>query len=499
MQKLTKIQNCTMVLGHIRILNAKFLDLNESIIFPHLIEITDYLLIFQVKNLDNLGTLFPKLTIIRGHNLFKSKALIVLMTNSLTKLYLKRLIHIDKGSILISRLYHACYINTIDWNYIIKNGSKPSINLNNNECLGECSQNCWSELSPQIKCSKSCDTNCDLESNNKCCINQYCSYCLDNKCISCSKFRDISDKSGLCVEKCPHYSLSYENSICIKFQDCSLSPTSLVKNYFVMDDDKCVKECPVGYKIDIGEKILENVKIRYRQCQKCTDEICKKDCVDKSFHITKKSDLNNIKNCYRVRSLILEIRNEINNSDLVENFHYLEEIEDYLIITGNMFLMSLNFLKNLKKIHGNNLFENKYCLFVHSNPKLRDLWPTILHRTFQLFKGSIKFFENPDLCYQLIENLVHLTNLTQVHESDISHNFNGYRRLTCSKPTIDLRFELKRKYVKISWNVSLTDLRRLKGFTIYYMTINDKEIDNIINDDTFERSEWQSIYIQYSE
>lgn len=420
------------------------------------------------------------------------------MTNSLTKINLERLIHIDKGSILISRLYHACYIDTIDWNYIIKNGSKASINLNNNECFGQCNHNCWSELSPQIKCSKSCDTNCDLKNTNKCCNDQNCLYCKEKKCISCSKYRDISDKSGNCIEKCPHNSLSYENSICINFQDCSLSPTSLVKNYFVMDDNKCVKECPVGYKPDIAEKIYGHMEIKYRLCRKCSDEICKKDCLDKSFHIRKKSDLNNVKNCYRVKNLILEIKTEIMSSDLEENFYYLEEIQDYLIITGNTFIKNLNFLKNLKKIHGNNLFENKYSLFVHSNPKLRDLWPTISDKSFKLFKGSIKFFENPDLCYQLIENLVHLTQLTQVHESDVSYNFNGYKRLTCSKPTFDLSFELKRKFVKISWNVSITDLRRLKGFTVYYMPIND-EVNKIINDDTFEQLEWQSVYIEYSE
>ena len=76
LKHLNKIRNCNIIIGNIRILNANFnISSNNSssfptsLFFPHLTEITDYLLIFQVHNLPNLHAIFPKL---RGHNARRS-------------------------------------------------------------------------------------------------------------------------------------------------------------------------------------------------------------------------------------------------------------------------------------------------------------------------------------------------------------------------------------------------------------------------------------------
>ncbi|CAF0885729.1 unnamed protein product [Brachionus calyciflorus] len=496
--KLSKVQNCSIVVGHIRLMNTQFHDLNQSTsIFPNLIEITDYLLIFQIQNINNLEILFPKLSIIRGHNLFKNNALIIFLTNSLLKLSLKSLVQINKGSVLISRLYHACYINTIDWSYILKNNTKPIINLNNNECFSNCF-NCWSENSVQLKCPTKCENNCNLKNTSQCCPDSLCSYCQNSTCLSCSNFRDLTNKNGKCVLNCAENSLIYENSLCIKLEDCSIETKSLVKNYNIIENRACVKECPVGYKLEYKVKKINEKLIKFRECVRCDDQICKKDCSISSFHLRKNSDLDKVKNCHKVKSLIIELEVDLGSSFLAEYLKYLEEIEDFLIITRNSYLTSLKFLKRLRKIHGKSLFENKYSIFVHTNPKLRDLWPEIENKKFQISYGSVKFFENPDLCFQIIENFLLNSNLSNIHESDVSFNFNGYRRLTCSNRTIELKFELKRNFIKVLWNVTISDLRRLKGFNIFYKQVAENYLEYDISD-SFDQSDWMHLYVEFNE
>jgi insulin-like growth factor 1 receptor len=260
--RLDKVKNCTLVIGHVKILNARFtIDSSNSTttqaLFPHLVEITDYLLIFQAQNLNSLEKVFPRLAIIRGHKLFKQYALIVFLTNSLLQINLKSLIRVEKGSILLSRLYHSCYINTIDWSYLLKDQTqvlKPTITLFNSECFSQlCSPNCglksqlnttalgtncWSEKNCQIKCNPDCVNNCNLERPTECCASKLCMHCTGSgireteTCVSCAKYRDLT--SGQCVEKCPVNTVYYEQHSCIKWEDCSRLTTSLIKNYHLL-------------------------------------------------------------------------------------------------------------------------------------------------------------------------------------------------------------------------------------------------------------------------
>ena len=152
-------------------------------LFPNLVEITDHLLIFQAKHVFSLENVFPKLALIRGHNLFKSYGLVIFLTNSLLRINLKSLMSISRGSILLNRLYHACYIHTIDWSYLSKEA--PTIALTNNECFSQAchsnckNNNCWhsNENSCQLKCSDKCANNCYLDKVSECCSNELCMHC----------------------------------------------------------------------------------------------------------------------------------------------------------------------------------------------------------------------------------------------------------------------------------------------------------------------------------
>ena len=188
-----------------------------------------------------------------------------------------------------------------------------------------------------------------------------------------------------------------------------------------------------------------------------------------------------VKNCFRLKSLQLELKSNVSELAMTESLQHLEEIEESLVVVRNRHLISLTFLRSLRLISGKMLYEKKFALFVHSNAALRQLWPL----TVRLSNGAAKFFENPELCVEEIERAVG----ERLPESDVSMNFNGYRRLSCSNRTVALYFELRPGAIRVSWNVSLSDPRRLKGFTLFYAEAQIGEND----------LEWSYLYVQYDE
>ena len=73
-----KLENCTVVEGSLTIAmgkedfgRSKIHTDFKSVSFPHLREVTDYVMLYQTKNIISLATLFPNLAVIRGNNLFK--------------------------------------------------------------------------------------------------------------------------------------------------------------------------------------------------------------------------------------------------------------------------------------------------------------------------------------------------------------------------------------------------------------------------------------------
>lgn len=56
----------------------------EDLTFPELVEITDYLLLFNTEGLKSLAHLFPNLQVIRGNHLITNYALVIFAMKDLT-------------------------------------------------------------------------------------------------------------------------------------------------------------------------------------------------------------------------------------------------------------------------------------------------------------------------------------------------------------------------------------------------------------------------------
>lgn len=326
-------------------------------------------MIFNLKQVKTLDQIFPKLSIIRGDQLYKNFSLIILLSTSLERLNLINLVSIERGSVFISRLYQACNLDTISWNYLTKdkNAQSPVITLTNNDCSinnfspkkclisydtkNRSTSYYWNDKSCQIICPFECSNSCNL-ATEKCCSSEKCLYCDKNElCVACKNYRDLS--TGKCVESCMNHTLQYENHSCVNVIDCSsISNYTRLSKYYILNEKFCIKECPKGYRSETIEKLINGKKVKFRECKKCLDGVCKRDCFQ-SIIIRTHKQLELVKNCVRVHSLQIELlETNITNSILADNFEYLEEITGYLVIQKNRHLTSLGFFKNLKIIKG---------------------------------------------------------------------------------------------------------------------------------------------------
>ena len=128
-QQLSRLRNCSLIVGHLRLVNFAFGsddDQAHVVLFPHLVEITDYLLVFGVRGLASLARVAPRLAVVRGHRLFRRYALVVFLADSLRRIDLPMLMRVERGSVLVSRLYHACFLTTVDWSRLLLNEPTPT-------------------------------------------------------------------------------------------------------------------------------------------------------------------------------------------------------------------------------------------------------------------------------------------------------------------------------------------------------------------------------------
>lgn len=252
-------------------------------------------------------------------------------------------------------------------------------------------------------------------------VNRSASNGDNTECLSCSSMRNLN--TGECTATCPPGLLSLDSHWCIQPDECRS------RNFFTLVDEpdgrmaprQCVASCPPGYR-------THTLNLT---CTSCPDGVCKRDCRNSTFHLRYAHDFRSIRNCVRVKRLIVEIQSPLpsGGNDWESSLAYLEEIDDYLLITRNRYLTSLKFFSRLRLVRGLDLFEKKYALFVHTNPRLRNLWPFHLDG-LRVDRGGIKFFENPQLCFQLAEKLVMNVLSTSNHRQDIdvelSYNYNGF-------------------------------------------------------------------------
>lgn len=117
--QLRQLANCTVIEGFllITLINTRnYLPFNET--FPMLVEVTDFIIIYQVGYLRSLSQIFPNLSIIRGRTNFEGYALFISSNSHLEDLGLSKLTMIGSG-VRIEKNKMLCFVHTIDWSQIV--------------------------------------------------------------------------------------------------------------------------------------------------------------------------------------------------------------------------------------------------------------------------------------------------------------------------------------------------------------------------------------------
>jgi insulin receptor len=155
----------------------------------------------------SFASMFPRLSIIHGRDLYHGYSMIIMDNFLLEDLGLTSLINIRRGNIIIARNAQLCYAKSLRWNDIMETKNTQVISRQNRENCAfcpTCPSACWSPTQCQKRCSVNCKGNCLTETI--CCPEQCVGGCYYNNatdlvCNACRNMRIYA--TGTCVQQCP--------------------------------------------------------------------------------------------------------------------------------------------------------------------------------------------------------------------------------------------------------------------------------------------------------
>ncbi|CDW52984.1 insulin receptor [Trichuris trichiura] len=550
-------RRCSVVEGDVRLILMTREGLTqedfELAAMPNVREITGSLLVFQVVGLQSLGTVFPNLRIIRGNSLVYNYALVLFQNPHLREIGLSNLTEISKGGVRIFNNAELCYVNTVDWvklcredfAHVVVEGNKDP-NLCSEKCTNQskfCVKHrasgvkdsfinaCWNHDTCQTACPKEC-TERGLACNTTmepwfCCHPMCAGGCTgphDTDCYACQHVH----YEGRCLKRCPVGLYELSNRRCISRQECV--SRGVVKDEVTGDDlyykaleaeGVCVLRCPPNYEEDPNDP------------RKCIP--CKGICLRKCFggDVRSLSEASQFKGCNIViGALDIMMQSGLDSKQLclaAVQFHYaivvvgnfagkleeylgdIREITHYLKVSFSPSFVSLNMLKNLRVIRGQELWNEKYAISVIENQHLSKLWNfTNGAGKLKIEQGKLQFHNNPHLCYRYIVELALTTGLSgELHEFDVSPMSNGNKAVCETFVTLtreELEIEIDCHFVGSdtvvlrwdSFNTTMMDHRMFLGYQLYYRPVEMENVSIVENRDACHDS-WKMLFYQSQE
>ncbi|XP_039293585.1 insulin receptor [Nilaparvata lugens] len=448
----TKLENCTVIEGSLHVVLIEKASENkfENVSFPLLREVTGFVLFYRVNYLRSIGQLFPNLSVIRGNHLFMNFALVIYEMRDLQEVGLYNLRTIVRGSVCIFKNTKLCYVNSVDWLSLSEMGWWIEHNKSPELC-GRCPANCkhcWNakrcQLTQQGDGAQLSDTGVTVAGQlpEKChplCLGG-CYGPSAHECVAC---RGVFTPDNMCVRQCPPGTVKWLERRCIYTETCQNHTTAdpnIIKNNndtnFFVFNGSCVHECPEGF-----EKGPNG-------CRQCTSSHCRKTCEGQV--VDSLSAAQNLTGCtHIVGSLIISLKtgsDKFIQPELQQSLGSIQEIDGSLKIVRTFPLVSLNFLRNLRIIHGKKLlFNDNKSFVVAENHNLQELWDWNQRPSrLQILNGSVFFHYNPKLCLSLIKSFIKEINFTKtIGLLDISEESNG-DKFPCK--TVNLNVRVLKRY-----------------------------------------------------
>ncbi|CAF1052500.1 unnamed protein product [Rotaria sordida] len=395
-----------------------------SIRFPYLREVYGYMLL-GYSSMRSFSSMFPRLSIIHGRDLYHGYSLIVMDNFLLDNLGLTSLINIRRGNIIIARNAQLCYAESLRWNDIMETKKNQVIarqNRDNCAFCPTCPSACWSPTQCQQRCSPNCPGNCLSET--VCCPEQCvggCHYTNTTStsnliCNACRNMRIYS--TGICVQKCPENMLKAGGSLCVTRQECT--SFFLGTGYILEEINECVLSCPSGFNRVTGSR-----------CTRCTsspeNNYCNGACREK--HIRSIGDFQSLKYCSRVHTLNIYNIETVGSSgnnflETFTAFNSLEQIDHEFTIHNVKIFSTLSIFSQLRRIG----ITSNASMTIEENEFLTELWPSTQQRP--IIQGSLNIVRNARLCLKHIINFINYTTTRekelQVTRDTRNEYANGY-------------------------------------------------------------------------
>lgn len=251
---------------------------------------------------------------------------------------------------------------------------------------------------------------------------------------------------------------------------------------------QCLNTCPPNYR---SHSPSEGVW----ECEYCGSD-CLQIC-NGTYTVDSVSAAQALKGCTFINgslSIKLDGPKSIEN-ELEANLGRIEEIRNHLKIYRSFSLRSLNFLKKLRVIHGQELESKRYAIIVYDNQNLQSLWEWD-NFTLLVKRGTFHFHYNPKLCMSEIEKLREATKNRVIYSTmDVSPHSNG-DKFACNYVNISTEVELiKPQKINLKWNTTvISDKKNLIGFLIYYIEAPDQNVSAYDGDACGEQG-WRTIFV----
>lgn len=379
------LKECVVIIGKLEISIERYRSTSDfsNVQFNNLREITDYLVIYRVEGLQSVGQLFPKLTRIRGINLFYNFGLIVHDNQNLTEIGLYSLLKIDRGGVIIWDVMHACFVDSINWNELAPNArhviAAPERQIACRipcSCSRNSSRNyCWN--------NKKCQLFTDTEKCHEQCLG--CRKTRKDVCFTCRHYT----YKFKCVSKCPPNTLLVPDSkYCITKKECK-------DIGFLLWNNTCVAECPVNF--------VHNNKTEEPLCEPCKH--CDSNCSSLFIHTL--ASIQSAGRCVNVNgSLIIRLRFIPKvMRELMKYLSKIQQVTEYVVLEASDVITSLDFLSSLREIKGEKLKDGKYSIYVSHNTNLQTLFPPNVTKNLIIKNGTAHFEQNPMLCMNIIDEI----------------------------------------------------------------------------------------------
>ncbi|XP_021916147.1 insulin-like peptide receptor isoform X2 [Zootermopsis nevadensis] len=413
------------------------------------------------------------------------------------ELGLRSLTTILRGSVRVEKNRDLCYVNTVDWLSILRKGELFSANNKERSlcpsCPGSCENSgCWSVGVCQ-----------NLRNNYSSCHELCLGGCTGPGADQCSACIGVIDDHAVCVDSCPPDRFAFVGRRCVTEEECrnsTVPPPYLQKvprdglpsKAWIPFNGTCSLICPQGYQTYIDD-------IGKQGCEACVGH-CRKVCGSgEQIHIVSIYDIQSLDGCTYINgSLEIHVMGSKVLEELQNNFDAIEEISGYLKIYHSYPLVTLNFFKRLRVIHGLKLESDQFALVIVGNDNLQELWNwNSRPRNFSVEKGTLSLHSNPKLCISEIDKLRDIAGLHNNTGDEISYVSNG-NKVTCIVIKMNASsLVINSTSVTIYWDPFDVPKERgtLLGYTIHYVETSDNNVALESDSDACGVDNWRVAYV----